>query len=154
MKSAKRCLPVLAMGMVFFFTSTLAADSSQAILKGSTLKLPTLPCINNLPLELNGITTVDIQQNSTGDSPHVVVHVQVKADGQDDAGNSYQVNMEGTAQSDGTASIYPVLFHSQWVGQGAAPNFPLTGTITVFMKDDGTVNYTLVTSVDLPTCTN
>ena len=149
MKSAKRCLPILAMGMVFFFTSTLAADSSQTSFD-SILKLPTLPCINNLPLVVTGPTTVGI---STGDSPHVTIHVQVKADGQDNAGNSYQVNLEGSAQFDATASSYDVPFHSQWVGQGAAVNFPLTGVVTVSINDDGTVS-TQVTSVDLPTCTN
>lgn len=148
MKSTKRCLPILAMGMVFFFTSTLAADNSQTSFD-SMLMLPPLQCVNNLALVVTGPTTVSI---STADSTHVTVHVQVKADGPDSAGNSYQVNLEGTAQFDATASSYPVPFHSQWVGQGGAVNFPLTGVITVSIDDHGKVS--TQASIDLPTCTN
>ena len=151
MKSTKRYLPVLAIGLVFFFTSTLAAEITANF--DSTLNLPTLPCVNNLPLVVTGPTTVNIHDNPVGDDTHVTVHLQIKAEGQDEAGNHYQVNLEGNAQFDAAASSYDVPFHSQWVGQGSAVNFPLSGVITVSINDDGTVS-TMAKSIDLPTCTD
>lgn len=152
MKSTKRYLPILAIGLGFFFTQTLAADNGSASFD-SMLNAPTLPCINNQPISTTGPTTVDIHNNSTSDGTHVVVHLQIHTDGQDDAGNPYQVSLEGTAQFDATASSYDVPFHSQWVGQGSAVNFRLTGVITVSIHDDGTIS-TAATQVDLPTCGN
>lgn len=151
MKNTKRCLPVLAIGLVFFFTSILAADTTANF--DSTLNIPTLPCVNNLPLSVTGPTTVAIHDNSTSAGTHVVVHLQIEADGQDANQNPYHVNLEGDAQFDAAASSYDVPFHSTWVGQGTAVNFPLTGVITVFINPDGTVT-TVAKSVDLPTCTN
>jgi hypothetical protein len=151
MKSPKRCLPVLAIGLVFFFTGTLAAEMTAPF--DSTLNVPTLPCVNNRPLVVTGPTTVNIQDNPVGDATHVTVHLQIKANGQDDAGNPYQVNLEGDAQFDAAAPTYDVPFHSQWVGQGQATNFSLTGVITVYIHDDGKVT-TVGKSVDLPTCAN
>ena len=151
MNSTKRFLPVLAIGLVFLFTSTLAADSTANF--DSQLNLPTLPCVNNLPMSVTGPTTVNIQQNSTSDGTHLVVHLLIKADGQDANQSAYHVDLEGSAQFDAAASSYDVPFHSVWVGQGATVNFPLTGVITVFTNSDGTLT-TVGKSVDLPTCTN
>ena len=151
MKSTKRCLPVLAIGLAFFFTGTLAAQMTAQF--DSRMAIPTLPCVNNRPLVVTGPTTVNIQDNPVGDATHVAVHLQINANGQDDAGNPYQVSVEGNAQFDAAALSYDVPFHSQWIGQGQAANFPLTGVITVYIHDDGTVT-TLATSVALPACTN
>ena len=151
MNGTKRCLPILAIGLVFLFTSTLAADSTANF--DSTLKIPTLACVNNQPITVTGPTTVNIQQNSTSDGTHVLVHMLIKADGQDANQTPYHVELEGNAQFDAAASSYDVPFHSVWVGQGTNVNFPLTGVVTVFINSDGSVT-TVGKSVDLPTCTN
>jgi len=149
MKSTKRWLPILVIGLVFSFTGTLSAEITANF--DSTLNLPTFPCVNNLPLVVTGPTTVNVHDNPVGDENHVAVHLQIKADGQDAAGNAYQVNLEGNAQFDAAASSYDIPFHSQWVGPGSPVNFPLSGVITVFINDDGTVT-TAAKSIDMPTC--
>ncbi|PYY22611.1 MAG: hypothetical protein DMG62_12150 [Acidobacteria bacterium] len=153
MKSTKRYLPILAAGLLLLLSSKLTAQSAQTSFD-STLTLPALPCINNLPMVLTGPTAVDYQVNSTGDASHVSLHLQIKASGQDQANNAYQVNLEGSAQfADVSTTSYDIPFHSQWVGQGAALNFALTGVISVFLDENGAVSYTQGKSLD-PTCTN
>ena len=157
MKSTKRFLPVLAIGLVFFFTSTLAADVTANY--PSTLTVD-LQCTNTTPITVTGPTAVNIQSNSDSDGTHIVVHFQIRADGQDSPEpptlpNPYHVNLEGTLQltvnpGDPLPSSFPVPFHSQWVGQGTAVNFPLSGIMAVSIDENGNVS----SAPQSGTCTN
>ena len=149
MNSTRRYLPILAIGLVFFFTSSLAADSQQQTFD-STLRFPN-PC-NNLLVTVTGTTMIDYHGNSTDGGSHVNVHLQIEASGQDDSGNPYRTNLEGNGQFDDVATSYDVPFHSVWAGQQGASSFTLSGVIRVFVSDAGLASQAV--AVDPAVCTN
>lgn len=152
MNSTKRYLPILATGLLLLFSSKLIAQNSQTSF-GSTFNVPAM-CPNQQPMVITGPTTIDYHVNSTADLPHVTLHLLIKADGQDQANNAYHAELEANGQFGDVAPSYDVPFHSVWIGQGGAPNFSITGLITVVMGDNGAVSYTTTSKVDPPTCTN
>lgn len=150
MNSTKRYLPILAIGLVFVFSSTLTAANEQQGF-ASNLGLYN-PCNNSLVL-VKGPTKIDYHENSTGDGTHANVHFQIEANGQDASGNPYRTNLEGNGQFSAVAASYDLPFHSVWTGQQGAPSFTLNGTLRVFVSN-GALAGAAVVGIDPPACTN
>ena len=154
MNSTKHYLPILAVGFVFFLTTSLAAQNlTQAFTSG--LALPS-PC-DGSRVEGQGPTKIDYHVNATGDGFHPTVHIQIQANSPDGSSISYRANFEGNGQFDAViaSGSYDVPFHSVWAGQQGAPNFTFDGTVHVFVRD-GNLSGALI-ATELPytlVCTN
>ena len=154
MNSTKRYLPMLAVGFVFFLSGTLTAQNQDF---PSNLGWRN-PC-NSAVVQVSGPTKIVYQQNANADGTggHVVVHLTIQADGQDDSQDSgpnpYRTNLEANGQFDSVASSYNVPFHSVWVGQQGAPSFTLNGLVNVDVSGTTPVSSIVPNSLT-DSCTN
>jgi len=149
MNSTKRYLPVLAGLCVLFLTATLSAQNTTQGFDSDLLLLN--PC-NQSVVHVKGPTSIDYHEN--GDAPHVVLHMQIKADGQDEAGSPYSGSFEANGQFDTAASSYNVPFHSVWIGQAGAPNFKFDGLVVVWVTKGTPSGSMIMNSSSSFTCAN
>lgn len=156
MNSTKRYLPMLAVVCVLFLAATSSAQNTTQEFDGD-ITAPN-PC-SGLGVHVQGPTTIDYHENSTGDAPHVTVHLRIDANGADASGSPYAATLEASGQFDTTASPYAIPFHSVWIGNGGASNFKVDGTLRVWVTNGTpTASQIVVNDPTIPnpvlSCTN
>ena len=149
MNSTKRYLPVLAGVCALFLTATLNAQNATQGFDSDLMLLN--PC-NQSAVHVKGPTSITYHEN--GDAPHVVLHMQINADGQDETGSPYSGSFEANGQFDTAASSYFVPFHSVWIGQGGATNFKFDGIVLVWVTNGTPSGSQIMKSGSSITCTN
>ena len=128
MKSTKRFVSTLALGLVFALTGTMAAQNRKTTLDGGIAWYNA--CDNNQSIvNAPGSTEINYQQNGTQATVHVIFHNASTA-------GSYNLNLEANQSYNAVASSYDLPFHAVWAG--SAGTFTMDGTLRIAVDSTGT----------------
>jgi opacity protein-like surface antigen len=136
MRSAKRHLPIVLLGLVVLCSATAyAADrdrDDQVTTYAGAIGVYN-PCNNSL-VNVTGTSYVRIHVNTRDhEGVHVSVDLKFVGYGNDDKGNPYRTVLEAKGQFKAEAPPYDLQFRETWEGIKGAPDFSMDGTIRVWV---------------------
>jgi len=81
------------------------------------------PCNGEL-VSVLGPLNINVQTNTSPETPHVSVHVRFKGIGAATNGDEYQLSFIANSTFDTVATVYDVPYHSVFVGKGSHRTSP------------------------------